>query len=257
MSLKQTTIFTAAIVISIAVHAGLLFIHGSEQRIGDSGQSLKLAIAPAVTPVATQAEKPSPVVSKQVKPAQPITKRAPASTSTRPQPVLESASLTKQTVAKPLPEKQAVPTVTKVNKQADAHTETDVAATTQQEITTTSLQSTPTVASHTVKASTSQPRSLLKQKRQLQNVIRAAFQPHFYYPRMAVRRGWQGDVMLGLHIKANGKLQTITVVSSSGYSILDNAALNSMQKVESLPEASRLLNGATMDLLLPVTFTLL
>jgi TonB family protein len=80
---------------------------------------------------------------------------------------------------------------------------------------------------------------------------------HFTYPSLARQRGWQGEVRLGLRIEANGDLTRVRVLESSGYGILDRAALRSLQHIRSLPEAIALLEGNSLDLILPVRFQLL
>ena len=47
------------------------------------------------------------------------------------------------------------------------------------------------------------------------------------YPRGAQVSGEQGDIYLKIYVHANGKADRITVAKSSGYSDLDNAAIES------------------------------
>jgi protein TonB len=89
------------------------------------------------------------------------------------------------------------------------------------------------------------------------HTLKRAFARYFHYPPSAVRRGWQGEVRLGLHIGANGRLSNIRVVHTSGYGILDRAALRSLGKVDVLPEAVALLNGDGLELVLPIHYRLL
>jgi protein TonB len=77
-----------------------------------------------------------------------------------------------------------------------------------------------------------------------------------YYPRLAIRNQWQGQVNLGLRVEANGELSNIHIVRSSGYRILDNAAMNSIQKVAAIPEAEPWLRGRHVELVLPVIYKL-
>lgn len=46
-----------------------------------------------------------------------------------------------------------------------------------------------------------------------------------YYPREAQDAGWEGKVKLSLNINFNGNLKDITILESSGYNILDDAAM--------------------------------
>jgi protein TonB len=96
-----------------------------------------------------------------------------------------------------------------------------------------------------------------KNSQHMEKVLRKAFNAHFYYPRLAIRRGWQGEVRLGLRIEANGSLTRIRILQGSGYNLLDKAAVKSLNKVEILPEAIALLRGHSLDLILPVKYRLL
>ena len=45
------------------------------------------------------------------------------------------------------------------------------------------------------------------------------------YPYIAQKRGWQGDVLLGVDVKQDGWPQRVTVLESSGFGLLDKAAV--------------------------------
>jgi len=49
--------------------------------------------------------------------------------------------------------------------------------------------------------------------------------PEPHYPRLAVRRGWQGKVWIELALDAAGSVSGATVVRSSGFTLLDDAAV--------------------------------
>ena len=87
--------------------------------------------------------------------------------------------------------------------------------------------------------------------------LERAFALHFYYPRLAIKRGWQGNVHISLRIKSNGQLSEIRILRGSGYSLLDKSAMKSINKVEILPAAVALLDGNSLDLILPVKYRLL
>ena len=94
-------------------------------------------------------------------------------------------------------------------------------------------------------------------EKQLQSVLRKAFNTHFYYPRMAIRRGWSGEVHLSLRIESNGTLSHVRILKGSGFGLLDDAAVNCLDKVDILPAAVVLLDGHSLDLILPVEYRLL
>lgn len=75
---------------------------------------------------------------------------------------------------------------------------------------------------------------------------------HFYYPALARRQGWEGRVTLSFHIADDGQLRDPRVLQSSGFGILDEAALNSLRKVERI--AARI--DAGLDLQVPVVYRL-
>jgi protein TonB len=49
------------------------------------------------------------------------------------------------------------------------------------------------------------------------------------YPRVARRRNYQGTVMLDVRVTAGGTVAEVKVAQSSGYSVLDRSALNSVR----------------------------
>jgi protein TonB len=91
---------------------------------------------------------------------------------------------------------------------------------------------------------------------QLEEALTVALRPHFYYPPLARQQGWEGEVRLALRVEANGSLTRVRIVRSSGYGILDHAALRSLGHVQHLPEAVALLNGRSHDVILPVQYQL-
>jgi protein TonB len=50
------------------------------------------------------------------------------------------------------------------------------------------------------------------------------------YPSTARRRGWEGEVLLLVNVTARGEVSNVTVSRSSGYQILDRAALNAVYR---------------------------
>jgi protein TonB len=83
-----------------------------------------------------------------------------------------------------------------------------------------------------------------------------ALLPHFDYPPLARRRGWQGRVRIGLLVKADGDLSGVHLIESSGYALLDKAAIKNVSQLRNVPAAGRWLNGRNLDVILPVTYRL-
>ena len=66
--------------------------------------------------------------------------------------------------------------------------------------------------------------------------IHIEFARHFKYPRRAQRKQLQGKVILSFRLNTNGVISTISVEKSSGYGILDRAAVTSLKRVKPLDE---------------------
>jgi protein TonB len=75
------------------------------------------------------------------------------------------------------------------------------------------------------------------------------------YPTIARRRGWQGIVILELHIESDGHISRLHVTETSGYPVLDQAAISSLQ-LASVPHAGQWLNGHAIDIMVPVEYRL-
>jgi len=94
-----------------------------------------------------------------------------------------------------------------------------------------------------------------KSKARIISIIYKELSQHFIYPKLAQKRNWQGKVMLSLRVTANGKINNVRIKNSSGYSVLDQAAINSLIKVGYLPQVSSWL-PYDIDLKLPVLYQL-
>lgn len=55
------------------------------------------------------------------------------------------------------------------------------------------------------------------------------------YPDEATERGWEGKVLMKVHVLANGKPDGVTVVKSSGHEILDDEAVRTVKRWEFVP----------------------
>lgn len=86
--------------------------------------------------------------------------------------------------------------------------------------------------------------------------IRNNLQQYFVYPLLAQRQGWQGRVMLGFSVEADGMIRNIHIAAGSGYPILDISAVDALSRVHHLYEASDWLQGKRLDLQMPVIFRL-
>jgi protein TonB len=82
--------------------------------------------------------------------------------------------------------------------------------------------------------------------------IQQALAKHFRYPLMARRHGWQGEVLLAFRIEADGRILDARIAHSSGYALLDDAALNALGKVHRLEHDT----AQSYTLQLPVIYRL-
>ena len=91
----------------------------------------------------------------------------------------------------------------------------------------------------------------------LQGQIRKALLPHFSYPLLARRRGWEGTVRVGLRVEANGSLTRLHLVGSSHHDSLNRAAIKSLTQVARIPDAGSWLDGRHFDLVLSIEYHLI
>jgi len=64
--------------------------------------------------------------------------------------------------------------------------------------------------------------------------LQSEFQARFKYPMLARKRGWQGKVVLALHINLQGKIADIAIKRSSGYRVLDHNAVKTFKAIGKL-----------------------
>ncbi len=90
----------------------------------------------------------------------------------------------------------------------------------------------------------------------IQERLRTDIARYFDYPWLARLRGWEGDVLLGVIVQASGRLDAVRVVRSSGFAVLDRSAVDSLRKIERIPEAVAWLHGRDLEMRLPVVYRL-
>ncbi len=79
--------------------------------------------------------------------------------------------------------------------------------------------------------------------------------PRPVYPALARRRGMQGRVVLSVRVSASGTVDSVSILESSGFTILDRSALNCVRKWHFVPARKGEKNIASW-LQLPVRFSL-
>ncbi|MCW8900225.1 MAG: energy transducer TonB [Gammaproteobacteria bacterium] len=142
---------------------------------------------------------------------------------------------------------------------------------TQQVIKNTQAKKTRNTVTQTQEKKTSKKEVSQKQEKQLQassanqentvskarvvSLIYKELNNHFTYPKIAQRRNWQGQVLLAFRLSNNGNIENIKISHSSGYNVLDQAAIISLKKIGQLPQASSwLING--MEIQIPIIYQL-
>ena len=86
--------------------------------------------------------------------------------------------------------------------------------------------------------------------------IRAHIEKYKRYPRMAIMRERTGEVMIQVGINSNGTLINSRVIRSSGWSILDKEALAMIQRSIPFPIPSKDLKNNTLQITIPISFSL-
>lgn len=94
-------------------------------------------------------------------------------------------------------------------------------------------------------------------RNQLLGELQTRLSHYLTYPPLARSRGWEGTVWLGLRVESDGYLGKIRIERSSGYAVLDHSALNSLNRLGRLAEASAWLNGRGTDVQLPIIYRLI
>jgi protein TonB len=79
---------------------------------------------------------------------------------------------------------------------------------------------------------------------------------HFHYPNTAIRRNWSGTVEVVFRVEPDGRVYDVRMKKSSGRSVLDEAALQSMRKVERIPLDPQFKLAHAVELALPVIYRL-
>jgi protein TonB len=76
------------------------------------------------------------------------------------------------------------------------------------------------------------------------------------YPRKARKEGWEGTVVIKLHILPTGKVEKIELAEKSQYDVLNEAALQAITKAQPFPKFYHGLSMQSMTLKVPIQFTL-
>ena len=76
------------------------------------------------------------------------------------------------------------------------------------------------------------------------------------YPRVALDQNWQGRVEIRMVIAASGQIAALTVRVSAGYTVLDEHALEMIERAKEMAPIPPALRGKEFTLDIPVVFSL-
>ena len=90
--------------------------------------------------------------------------------------------------------------------------------------------------------------------RQYRLSLAAAARRFKHYPPLAVANGWSGTAEVGVAIGANGLTQPVQLLRSSGYALLDAAAVEMIASAALNTVVPASLQGRHFSIPLPVAF---
>ncbi|MCL0047284.1 TonB family protein, partial [Thermodesulfovibrionales bacterium] len=89
-----------------------------------------------------------------------------------------------------------------------------------------------------------------------QAMIRQRIETHRRYPRWAKRQGFEGTAYLSFTILASGQAENIRIVFPSGFTILDNEAVSTINRASPFPPIPKELNRSQLDIKVAIVFRL-
>jgi len=90
--------------------------------------------------------------------------------------------------------------------------------------------------------------------RQYRLSLASAARRYKLYPPLALENGWSGTAEVAVAVAANGAAQPVQLLRSSGYALLDAAALEMMSKAALITAVPASLQGQHFSIPLPVVF---
>ena len=88
------------------------------------------------------------------------------------------------------------------------------------------------------------------------DAVRRKFEQQKYYPALARRRGWEGDVLLNFRIENDGRIVSVRINRSSGHALLDASAAESLRNISMRDEVQALSMPISLELQIPITYRL-
>lgn len=86
--------------------------------------------------------------------------------------------------------------------------------------------------------------------------LHTQFRVRFQYPLLARKRGWSGEVVIALNVNHHGLIDNIAVKKSSGYSLLDDNAVQTFRDIGAVTPAIQSRIHREQQFSIPVIYTL-
>jgi protein TonB len=230
---------------SLALHAAVLATAAlliGETRSGpaESSSSLHVSVERIEPADESPKENPAPEISQQ------IPEQAESDRPIKPKVMVEKS----QTEPQPLKIKIA-PTKALAQKQTKP-----IAAKSN------SSSSRPTPENKGSHVTENKPMQLAKagnysrQSRDYQSRLQRLVERHKYYPLQARRNGIQGKATVSFTIRRDGKIERIALSRSSGRSILDQAAITTIQRIGKAPRFPDSIKRTSWRFSMPIAYNL-
>ena len=239
MNLSGGRCFCLMLGVSLLAHGGLFLNRSPLTRLSESKEaplSLRLAVTPAPpapTNAAESSPQPPPLAPKEKTPPRPTPQQKP------PPPQKRSTHQAKTEKRRTAPQKTATPPEHSRAPQAQS-----------------AKAPSPSSPQHTVQPAQGKTEATAPRHTSFDAVDGPKFlqPPAPRYPRLAQRKGIEGQVLMELMIDAEGRLMSASIKKSGGNGF-DEAALEAVRKAIFRPATH---NGrpATCIVLLPIHFTL-
>jgi len=245
-SAAQDRTFALCVLVSIAVHATLLFLFPA-LRPGEAPPSATRMLIARITERASEPEPPPPMreTRRRAEPDRARTAPVPKPVAEPPRPVMAvpPAAAQQATVlpAAPAPEAPAAAAASVPGSAASQPAAASVRAPEAR------------APAQATRASGEPDAGSVEQFRRA--LIDAAAR-YKRYPAQALERGWQGKVEIRLVIGPTGIIQSGVVKASSGHEILDNQALDMVKRAKPLAPVPATLRGREFSVDVPVIFDL-
>ncbi|MBM3239559.1 energy transducer TonB [Candidatus Poribacteria bacterium] len=109
---------------------------------------------------------------------------------------------------------------------------------------------------HSILTSITLSGSRIAPMREFLELIRKKIETVKMYPNWAREAGYEGTTKIRFAILSDGQLGEVSIIDSSGYDILDNAAIAAIEKAAPFPPLPDTLNRDILRIELPIVFKL-